>query len=63
MAKELGFNFGCKIVRGAYMDYERERSDALGMDCPILDSYEETNESYDAVVNAVLPDIGYDGFL
>ena len=63
MAKELGFNFGCKIVRGAYMDYERERSDALGTECPILDSYEETNESYDAVVNAVLADIGYDGFL
>ena len=43
------------------MDYERERSDALGTECPILDSYEETNESYDTVVNAVLADIGYSG--
>ena len=61
MAKERGFNFGCKIVRGAYMDYERSRSEALGgsAECPVLGSYEETNRSYDAAVDSVLEDIRF----
>ena len=59
LAKELGFNFGCKIVRGAYMDYERERSGKMETECPILESYEETNGSYDTVVSSVLEDIRY----
>ena len=60
MAKERGFNFGCKIVRGAYMDYERCRSEALGgVQCPVLGSYEETNRSYDAAVENVLENIRF----
>ena len=62
MARDLGFNFGCKIVRGAYMDYERERSNSLGTECPILDSYEETNGSYDAVVGSVLENVRYSDY-
>ena len=47
LMKKFGARFGCKIVRGAYMDYERKRSESLNTACPIWDSYEETNFNYD----------------
>ena len=51
---KLGFYFGAKIVRGAYMAQERNRAVDMGYDDPIHNSYEDTCSMYDQVVETVL---------
>ncbi|XP_078361014.1 hydroxyproline dehydrogenase-like isoform X3 [Oculina patagonica] len=51
---KLGFHFGAKIVRGAYMTQERNRAAGMGYDDPIHNSYEDTCRMYDQVVETVL---------
>ncbi|XP_078361010.1 hydroxyproline dehydrogenase-like isoform X1 [Oculina patagonica] len=51
---KLGFYFGAKIVRGAYMTQERNRAADMGYDDPIHNSYENTCRMYDQVVETVL---------
>jgi len=53
-SEENGFNFGAKMVRGAYMDHERERAALIGYEDPVHDTYEDTNNSYNANVNTIL---------
>lgn len=49
-AEARGYCFGGKLVRGAYMEAERERHTALGLpgDCTVWGSKAETDTSYDA---------------
>ena len=51
---KLGFHFGAKIVRGAYMTLERDQAAKMGYDDPIHNSYEDTCSMYDQVVDTVL---------
>jgi proline dehydrogenase len=47
-AKERGYLLGVKLVRGAYMEKERERALTLGYPSPIQPDHESTNRDYNA---------------
>lgn len=46
-ANSKGYKLGLKLVRGAYMEKERERAEELGYADPIQDSKEYTDGDYD----------------
>jgi proline dehydrogenase len=50
IAKEKGFFLGMKLVRGAYMEKERERASMMGYRSPIQPDKESTDRDYDASV-------------
>jgi proline dehydrogenase len=47
-AKEKGFKIGMKLVRGAYMEKERERAAEFGYEDPICVDKKATDENFDA---------------
>jgi len=53
-ADRLGYHFGAKMVRGAYMESERAMADRFGYESPIHDTPEETHESYNSSIRRVL---------
>ncbi|WPR70692.1 proline dehydrogenase family protein [Flavobacterium sp. NG2] len=54
LASEEGFYFGVKLVRGAYMEKERERAIELNYSSPICETKEMTDRNYnDALLFAI----------
>jgi proline dehydrogenase len=53
-SERYSFHFGAKLVRGAYMEHERERSKKLNYPCPIHDTVEDTHQCYDDVVEYLM---------
>nr|CAB3265176.1 probable proline dehydrogenase 2 [Phallusia mammillata] len=61
LSQREGFHFGLKLVRGAYMEHERERAKQLSYDDPIQPSYEDTNRNYNKLLKIMLEHIKQGG--
>ncbi|KAJ2366967.1 proline dehydrogenase, partial [Coemansia sp. RSA 2607] len=53
-----GWRFAAKLVRGAYMELERERAQRLGYASPIHATLEDTHAAYDEGVRQLIERIG-----
>lgn len=56
-AKEAGFHLGAKLVRGAYMEKERERAEEKGYPSPIHQNKEGVDQDYDKALKLSLDNI------
>ena len=56
-ARQLGFIFGVKLVRGAYMEKERERAEEHGYPSPIHAHKQAVDRDYDAALDYCLEHI------
>jgi len=56
-SKEAGFIAGVKLVRGAYMEKERERAKEKGYHSPIQPNKESTDRDFDAAINFCLDNL------
>ena len=45
--KAKGYYVGAKLVRGAYLEKERERADEMGYEDPIMEDKKSTDQQYD----------------
>lgn len=50
MAKQKGYMFGAKLVRGAYLEKERARAIEKGYPSPVFDTKAETDKAYNDAV-------------
>jgi proline dehydrogenase len=53
-AQDQGFYIGMKLVRGAYMEKERERAEEKGYKSPICETKQATDKNYDAAVKYMM---------
>mmetsp|Transcript_5093 Transcript_5093/g.14616 ORF Transcript_5093/g.14616 Transcript_5093/m.14616 type:complete len:636 (-) Transcript_5093:748-2655(-) len=60
-ARQEGWHFGAKMVRGAYMVIERERALKLDYPSPIHDTIEDTHHNYNKCVAEVLEHVAGEG--
>ncbi len=56
-AKEKGYIYGVKIVRGAYMEKERMRAEEMEYPSPIHPDKESTDRAYDAAIEYCLDNV------
>jgi len=57
-AADHGYYFGVKLVRGAYMEKERDRAAAMGYPSPIQPDKAGTDAEYDACLRLVIDALG-----
>mgnify|MGYP000371268114 FL=1 len=58
-AKKSNISYGIKLVRGAYMEKERKRSEDMGYPSPIQPNKEATDRDYDIALDYILKNINY----
>ena len=54
-AAKKNFKIGVKLVRGAYIEKERDRAVEFGMPSPICETKEATDQNFDAALDFILP--------
>ncbi len=57
IAKEKGYLLAVKLVRGAYMEKERERAEELGYESPIQPDKNSTDKDYDSALKYCIENI------
>lgn len=57
-AEQGNYFLGVKLVRGAYMEKERERAEEMGYPSPIHETKKEVDEDYDAALHLCMENIG-----
>jgi proline dehydrogenase len=53
-SERLNYHLGAKLVRGAYMESERELAQKLGLESPVHDTIEDTHQNYNDAVDFLL---------
>lgn len=53
-SERFGYHFGAKLVRGAYMESERELAESLNLEDPIHPNIKETHKCYNDAVEYLL---------
>jgi proline dehydrogenase len=61
VAKEEGYTFAAKLVRGAYIVSEADRAAALGAPTPLFSSRVDTDREYNNALSTMVREIGVDG--
>ncbi len=58
-AKKEGYFIGAKLVRGAYMEKERERATEMGYESPIHETKEDTDSAYNAGMRSCMDHLDF----
>ncbi|MCH2198285.1 MAG: proline dehydrogenase family protein [Flavobacteriales bacterium] len=58
-AKSKGYHYGVKLVRGAYMEKERDRAEEHGYQDPIQPNKEASDKDFDAAIKLCIDKIEY----
>ncbi len=56
-SRDKGFHIGMKLVRGAYMEKERERAEKMGYPDPICETKADTDQMYNDAVKFMFDNI------
>jgi proline dehydrogenase len=56
-SQQLGYNLGIKLIRGAYMNEERNLAKENHYESPIWDSLEETHDCYNENLKLVMENL------
>ena len=56
-SKALGYNLGVKLIRGAYMNEERENAVKNNVESPVWETIDQTHECYNKCMLHVLENL------
>jgi len=62
-SQELGYNLGIKLIRGAYMNEERELAQQNHYESPVWDTVEDTHACYNDNLKLIMDNLTKDSLL